>query len=45
MSCISGECHQDYWKVSLANFPEQKEIKKDRVIVCGDFDLPADLSV
>ena len=38
MIYITGDCHQDYRKFSLANFPEQKEMtKEDYVIVCGDF--------
>ena len=38
MIYITGDCHQDYRKFSLANFPEQKEMTKgDYVIVCGDF--------
>ena len=38
MIYITGDCHQNYRKVSFANFPEQKEMtKKDYVIVCGDF--------
>ena len=38
MIFVTGDCHQNYGKLTLANFPEQMEMtKEDYVIVCGDF--------
>lgn len=43
MIYISGDIHGeiDIHKLSVKNFPEQKEMtKKDYVIICGDFGMP-----
>lgn len=38
MVYITGDCHAEFTKFSTKNFPEQKEMTKDDiVIVCGDF--------
>lgn len=38
MIYVTGDCHQEYRKLNLENFPEQREMtKEDYVIVCGDF--------
>lgn len=38
MIYITGDCHGDYSRFNMKNFPEQKELTKDDyVIVCGDF--------
>lgn len=38
MIYITGDCHGDYLRFDLQNFPEQKEMTKDDfVIICGDF--------
>ena len=38
MIFVTGDCHQDYRRFNMMNFPEQKEMtKKDCVIICGDF--------
>ncbi|MDO4488147.1 MAG: metallophosphoesterase [Eubacteriales bacterium] len=38
MIYITGDCHQDFRKLSTEVFPEQKEMTKDDyVIICGDF--------
>ena len=40
MVFVTGDCHADFRKFSTKNFPEQKELSKDDVvIVCGDFGL------
>lgn len=40
MVYITGDCHADYSKFSMQNFPEQKEMSRDDfVIVCGDFGI------
>lgn len=40
MIYITGDCHADFRKFSMNNFPEQKEMtKEDFVIVCGDFGI------
>lgn len=38
MIYITGDCHQNYERFNMRNFPEQKEMTKDDyVIICGDF--------
>ena len=38
MIYVTGDCHQDFSKFSMKNFPDQKSLTKDDfVIVCGDF--------
>lgn len=38
MIYITGDCHKDFSRFTLENFPEQKEMTKDDyVIICGDF--------
>ena len=38
MIYITGDCHADFTKFDIENFPEQKEMTKDDyVIICGDF--------
>lgn len=38
MIYITGDCHTDYRRFTIENFPEQKEMSKDDyVIICGDF--------
>ena len=38
MIYITGDCHADFSKFDIENFPEQKEMTKDDyVIICGDF--------
>ena len=38
MIYITGDCHGDFKKFSINQFPIQKELtKKDYVIICGDF--------
>ena len=40
MVFITGDCHAKFNKFSVENFPEQKEMTRDDiVIVCGDFGL------
>lgn len=40
MVYITGDCHAQFQKFSGKNFPEQKELTRDDiVIVCGDFGL------
>lgn len=40
MIFITGDCHGDWTKFSMSNFPLQKELThEDFVIVCGDFGL------
>lgn len=40
MVYITGDCHANFHKFSMENFPEQKEMdREDIVIVCGDFGL------
>ena len=40
MIYITGDCHGDWTRFSMENFPEQKEMTRDDfVIVCGDFGL------
>lgn len=40
MVYITGDCHANYHKFSVDNFPDQKEMSRgDLVIVCGDFGL------
>lgn len=40
MVFVTGDCHADFRKFSTSNFPEQKEMsKEDIVIVCGDFGI------
>lgn len=40
MIYITGDCHADWKRFSIENFPEQKEMTRDDfVIVCGDFGL------
>lgn len=37
---ITGDCHGDWRRFSTDNFPEQKEMSRDDVvIVCGDFGI------
>ena len=38
MIYITGDCHAEFKKFTVENFPEQKEMtKNDYVIICGDF--------
>ena len=38
MIYITGDCHGDFTKFNMENFPHQKEMTKDDyVIICGDF--------
>ena len=38
MIFVTGDCHGDYRRFNMRNFPEQKKMTKDDyVIVCGDF--------
>ena len=38
MVWITGDCHGQYDKFSLANFPQQQDMtREDTVLVCGDF--------
>lgn len=38
MIFVTGDCHADFGRFSVDNFPEQKEMTRDdTVIVCGDF--------
>lgn len=38
MIYVTGDCHSDFRRFSTPNFPEQKEMTKDDlVIICGDF--------
>ncbi len=38
MIFITGDCHRDFIRFDVENFPEQKEMtKEDCVIICGDF--------
>ena len=38
MVYITGDCHADFHRFSVKNFPEQKEMTRDDyVIICGDF--------
>ena len=38
MIYITGDCHADFTKFDIENFPAQKEMTKDDyVIICGDF--------
>ena len=38
MIYITGDCHADFTRFNMENFPEQKEMTKDDyVIICGDF--------
>ena len=38
MIYITGDCHQDFERFNMKNFPEQRELTKDdHVIICGDF--------
>lgn len=38
MIWITGDCHADFTRFSMRNFPEQKNMTRDDfVIVCGDF--------
>ena len=38
MIFVTGDCHADYRKFTIENFPMQKELsKEDYVIICGDF--------
>lgn len=40
MVYITGDCHGDWSRFSMAAFPEQKNMTKDDfVIICGDFGL------
>ena len=40
MVYVTGDCHADFDKFSVKNFPEQKNMTRDDfVIVCGDFGL------
>lgn len=35
---VTGDCHAQFHKFSMSNFPEQREMTRDDfVIVCGDF--------
>lgn len=35
---VTGDCHSNFKKFSIENFPEQSELdKEDYVIICGDF--------
>ena len=38
MIYITGDCHRQFHRFNMENFPEQREMNKDDyVIVCGDF--------
>ena len=38
MIYITGDCHSDFVRFNIENFPEQTEMtKEDYVIICGDF--------
>ncbi len=38
MIYVTGDCHADFARFNIDNFPEQNEMsKKDYVIICGDF--------
>ena len=38
MIFITGDCHSDFVRFNIENFPEQNEMTKDDcVIICGDF--------
>lgn len=38
MIYITGDCHLDYHKFNIKNFPEQKDFSQnDYIIICGDF--------
>ena len=38
MIYITGDCHKDFSRFIMKNFPEQKQMtKEDYVIICGDF--------
>ena len=38
MIYITGDCHREFGRFSVKNFPKQREMsKKDYVIICGDF--------
>ncbi len=40
MVFVTGDCHGDFRKFTEKNFPEQKELTRDDiVIVCGDFGI------
>jgi len=40
MVYVTGDCHADFHKFSTDNFPDQKEMTRDDiVIVCGDFGI------
>lgn len=40
MVYVTGDCHADFHKFTTDNFPEQKEMTRDDiVIVCGDFGI------
>lgn len=40
MVFVTGDCHAEFNKFSTKNFPEQKEMTRDDiVIVCGDFGI------
>lgn len=40
MVYVTGDCHGSYKKFSVKNFPEQKDMTRDDiVIVCGDFGI------
>lgn len=40
MVCITGDCHADWGKFAIDDFPERKEMTRDDfVIVCGDFGI------
>lgn len=40
MIYITGDCHANYRRFSMGNFPEQKEMtREDFVIICGDFGI------
>jgi len=38
MIYVTGDCHQNFEKLNMSSFPEQKEMtKNDYMIICGDF--------
>lgn len=40
MVYVTGDCHADWSRFSMRNFPDQKDMTRDDiVIVCGDFGL------
>ena len=40
MVFVTGDCHAEFNKFSTKNFPEQKGMTRDDiVIVCGDFGI------